>query len=230
MDNNKETLILMRILKILRQTANLSGLCAVPFALSQLGKIPAFIPVSLNRIKWLLNGELAAVKCQSWIFVSHVCLCEISYLRCLWWKHGSAHVMSWQQQEGGLALVNSGYFCQSRWWLHVFQLAAVTRCDRYLDALKARLKKATHRQESTVTHPPRHHAFIIITEKVKARSVRFPERVSETFGSWQIPARWNTSVKHPQWKSLSSCLVSAVWTNPTIFSGRIKEAVMWEGV
>lgn len=56
MDNNKETLILMRILKILRQTANLSGLCAVPFALSQLGKIPAFIPVSLNRIKWLLNG------------------------------------------------------------------------------------------------------------------------------------------------------------------------------
>lgn len=44
--------------------------------------------------------------------------------------------------------------------------AAVTRCDRYLNALKARLKKAT------VTHPPRHHAFIIITEKVKAR---FPE-------------------------------------------------------
>lgn len=163
----------------------------------------------------------------------HVCLCEISYLCCLWWKHGSAHVMSWQQQEGGLALVNSG----GRLLLLSEQMMA-TRfsaccCDPVWSLSrcpKARLKKATHRQESTVTHPPRHHAFIIITEKVKARSVSFPERVSETFGSWQIPARWNTSVKHPQWKSLSSCLVSAVWTNPTIFSGRIKEAVMWEGV
>lgn len=143
----------------------------------------------------------------------------------MWWAGSS-------RREGWLLWTQAVvcYFCQSRWWLHVFQLAAVTRCDCYLDALKARLKKATHRQESTVTHPPRHHAFIIITEKVKARSVSFPERVSETFGSWQIPARWNTSVKHPQWKSLSSCLVSAVWTNPTIFSGRIKEAVMWEGV
>lgn len=161
--------------------------------------------------------------------MSHVCLCDISYLRCLWWKQGSAHVTRLQQQQWGwlwLLWTHAAvcYFCQSRWWLHVFQLAAVTRCDCYLDALKARLKKAPHWQESIVTHPPRHHAFINITEKVKA------ERVSETFGSWQIPARWNTSVKHPQWKSLSSCLVSAVWTNPTIFSGRIKEAVMWEGV
>lgn len=85
---------------------------------------------------------------------------------CLWWKHGSAHVLAAAGGRVALLLL-SEQMMATRF------SAAVIGCDRYLDALKARLKKATHRQESTVTHPPRHPAFIIITERVKAR---FPER------------------------------------------------------
>lgn len=96
--------------------------------------------------------------------MSPVCLCEISFLRV--YDGNTVALMSWQQQEGGLLLL-SEQMMATRF------SAAVTQCNRYLDALKARLKKATHRQESTVAHPPRHHAFIIITERMKAR---FPER------------------------------------------------------